>query len=359
MDQIQLVISKRDIENANLARLPQERQKTILAIKDGIALTYDNTLDYASEATSSLTAFSTDLLRSVRNKDMPEVAGLVDQLLSNLYTVDTQALVEKKGFFGNLFFKNEVKSFTARYDSAAEAINEVKDKLEETAYHLKKDIELCNRFLEQNCNYINSLDNYILAGKLRINEEKEAIEKAEKELDKTDTLAIQMHTIRKSEVDRLERKLHDLMLMREIAVQNIPQIMMIRDGDGVLVEKIQTSINSAIPLWESQMVIVIQLLRQKGALAVQKGVSQATNTLIEKNGELLRSGSIEVAKELESGVIDVEVLKKNSENLVKTLKTIKSIQAEGASKRLEATRQLASLQSQLNESLMLGPGEER
>ena len=119
------------------------------------------------------------------------------------------------------------------------------------------------------------------------------------------------------------------------------------------VEKIESSINSAIPLWESQMVIAIQLMRQKGALALQESVVKTTNNLIAKNGEMLRAGSIEVAKALETGIVDVEVLKKNSENLIQTLQAIKTIREDGRQARLKATQELGLLQSKLNEQLLL------
>ena len=101
------------------------------------------------------------------------------------------------------------------------------------------------------------------------------------------------------------------------------------------------------------MVIAIQLMRQKGALAIQKGVVNTTNNLIAKNSELLKSGSIEVAKELERGIVDVEVLKKNSENLIKTLESIRAIRIEGHENRIKATKELGAIQMRLNEQLML------
>jgi uncharacterized protein YaaN involved in tellurite resistance len=101
------------------------------------------------------------------------------------------------------------------------------------------------------------------------------------------------------------------------------------------------------------MVIAIQLLRQRGALAIQKNVTDATNSLIEKNSELLKNGSLEVAKELERGIIDVDVLKKNSENLISTLEGIRSIQQQGREERAKATQELAQIQVRLNEQLLL------
>lgn len=356
---MEMYLTKKEMDGLDLSKMEESRKKEILDIKNSITLDYENTLDYASSASKNLTEFSSDLLKTMKVKDTPEVEGLITELLAGLEKVDANTLMESKpSFFKKLFRTDELKQFIVRYEDVAGVIDGVKGKLEQANFQLKKDIEVCNKYLEQNLQYINALDNFIMAGRLKVEEERKILESESKELDKTDMLAVHNFNAHQNEVDRLDRKMHDLMLMRGIAVQNIPQIMLIRDGDGVLIEKIQTSINSAIPLWESQMVVAIQLLRQKGALAIQKSVTNTTNNLIAKNSELLKSGTIEVAKELERGIVDVSVLKKNSENLIQTLQAIKTIQAEGRENREKATKELAALQVQLNEQLMLQGGVE-
>ena len=321
-------------------------------------MTYEDTLDFAGSASKNLTEFSSDLLKTMKIKDTPEVEELITELMAGLEKVDVNTLTESKpNFFKKLFKIDELKQFIVRYEDVEGVIGQVKGKLESANYQLKKDIEVCNRYLEQNLNYINELDNFIMAGKIKAKEEQEALNEEKAKADETDLLSVQMLNSRQNEIDRFERKLHNLLLVREIAVQNIPQIMLIRDGDGVLIEKIDTSINSAIPLWESQMVIAIQLMRQKGALAIQRAVTNTTNNLIEKNGELLKSGSIEVAKELETGIVNVETLKKNSQNLIDTLAAIKQIREKGKEDRLKATQELGMLQSKLNEQLLLEVGQ--
>ena len=331
-------LSKKDLDSGSLSNISEERRHTIMAIKDGIALESESILDFGNGASKNLTEFSSDLLSKMKLKDTPEVETLLSDLLKGLGQIDASTLLEKKPtFFQRLFGeKADVKKFIMRYEDISSVITEIKSKLEVSTFQLKKDMEVCSRYLEQNLNYINALDDYIMAGRIKVNEN-------------------QLNA-RQSNLDRLERKVHDLNLMRAIAIQNIPQIMLIRDGDGVLVEKIQSSINSAIPLWESQMVIAIQLMRQKGALTIQKSVTDTTNNLIARNSELLESGTIEVAKELERGIVDVEVLKKSSENLIKTLESLKQIREEGRKERIKATAELAALQSRLNEQLLLQGG---
>lgn len=345
------------MEQLSLENMDEARKNEIMSIKNSIVLSYDTTLDFASSASRNLTEFSSDLLKSMKIKDTPEVEGLINELMTGLEKVDVTTLTETKpSFFKKLFKVDELKQFIVRYEDVEGVIGVVKEKLESANFQLKKDIEVCNRYLEQNLAYINELDNYIMAGGLKLRDEQTALNADKATIDQSDMLAVHNLNARQNEIDRFERKLHNLMLMRSIAVQNIPQIMLIKDGDGVLIEKIESSINSAIPLWESQMVIAIQLMRQKGALAIQRSVTNTTNNLIAKNGELLKAGSIEVAKELEAGIVDVEVLKKNSENLIATLNAIKSIREDGKQARLQATKELGMLQMKLNEQMLLESG---
>lgn len=351
-------LAKKDIDTLSLDNVDEARKGQIMSIKNSIVFNYDTTLSYAESASKNLTDFSSDLLKTVKVKDAPEVEGLINELMTGLEKVDASTLqAHKPNFLQRLFRVDDVKKFIARYEDVEGVVDSVKEKLAMANYQLKKDIEVCHRYLEQNKAYINELDNYIMAGGIRAKEEQEAIDAERAAVDSTDQLAVYTLNNRQNELDRFTRKLHNLMLMRTIAIQNIPQIILIADGDSVLIEKIESSINSAIPLWESQMVIAIQLMRQKGALALEKQVTQTTNNLISKNSDLLKQGSIEVAKSLETAIVDIEVLKKNSQNLIDTLKGIKQIREEGKQSRLKATQELGLLQSQLNEQLLLASGE--
>lgn len=351
-------LAKRDLESMDLSNMDEARKNEIMQIKNSIAFTYDNTLDYASTASKNLTEFSSDLLKTVKMKDNAEIGDLLGELMSNLEKIDATTLSAKKPtFFSKLFKVDEVKSFIQRSEDVSTVIHNVRDKLEVANFELRKDVETSRRLIEQNINYINALDNHIVAGKIRIKEEQAAIDAERANLDLNDQLMTYTLKNRQDEVDRFDRRLANILLMREVAVQSIPQLMLLMQGDAILIEKIDSSINSAIPLWESQMVIAIQLMRQKGALALQESVTKTTNNLIEKNGELLRSSSVEIAKSLEQGVVSVETLKKNSQNLIQTMKEIKAIQADGKKQRLEAARQLGALQSELNEQLLLTAGE--
>ena len=152
--------------------------------------------------------------------------------------------------------------------------------------------------------------------------------------------------------DRLEKRTHDLKLSRQITIQSAPQIRLIQNTNQALVEKIQSSILTAIPLWKNQIAIALTLLRQRNAVEAQKLVSETTNDLMLKNSELLRTNTIETAKENERGLVDIETLKKTQEDLISTIEETLTIQAEGREKRQQAEKEMIVMEEEMKQKLL-------
>ena len=152
--------------------------------------------------------------------------------------------------------------------------------------------------------------------------------------------------------DRFEKKLHDLMLTRTVAMQTGPQIRMIQSSDSVMAEKIQSTIVNTIPLWKSQMVIAIGVEHANKAARAQREVTNMTNELLKKNADALKMATIETAKESERGIVDIETLRHTNEMLISTMDEVLAIQTEGKQKRQEAEAELAGIESQLREKML-------
>jgi uncharacterized protein YaaN involved in tellurite resistance len=167
-----------------------------------------------------------------------------------------------------------------------------------------------------------------------------------------DVMAAQRLTDLQQAAARFERRIHDLKLTRMIAVQTAPQIRLIQSNDQNLVEKIQASVLTTIPLWKNQIVIAISLYRQQKAVDLQKEVTDTTNELLAKNAELLKVGSAKVQREVERGVVDVETLQKVNADLIATLEETIQIQSEGRARRAAAEGEIAQMQVELKRKLL-------
>ena len=119
---------------------------------------------------------------------------------------------------------------------------------------------------------------------------------------------------------RFEKKLHDLELTRMISIQMAPQIRLVQSNDTLMSEKIQSTLVNTIPLWKSQMVLALGITHSQQAAQAQHEVTDMTNELLRKNATTLKMATVETAKESERGIVDIETLRKvTNESLITTL----------------------------------------
>ena len=152
--------------------------------------------------------------------------------------------------------------------------------------------------------------------------------------------------------DRFEKKLHDLEVTRTISIQMAPQIRLVQNSDTLMVEKIQSTINNTIPLWKNQMVLALGLAHSQQAMEAQHEVNELTNELIKKNAEKLKTGTIEIAKESERSIVDIETVRYSNEQLITALDEVVRIQDEGRTKRREAEAELGQIEATLKQKLL-------
>lgn len=335
---------------------PEQKQKV-----EQIAASIDindsqGIIQYGVGAQSNISTFADSVLEQVKAKDAGDVGKTLTDLMLTVKDLDVDSLssesfMSKIPLLGNLV--SSAKRFVAQYQSIEHHIEEITDELTKARMQLLKDITLLDALYEKNKDYMKELELFILAGEIKLKElqEKTLPElKAKAEASK-DTLDAQKVQDLSQMINRFEKKIHDLKLSRMISVQTLPQVRLIQNNDQLLVEKIQSSILNTIPLWKNQVVIAISLFRQKKALELQKEVSETTNDLLTKNADLLKTSSIDIAKESEKGIVEIETLKKVHESLISTIDETLKIQAEGRTKRAQAEVEITKLENDLKAKL--------
>lgn len=296
--------------------LSPEQRSRVEQIKDGINLMDTQTaIVYGVGAQRDIAGFSEQILTKVRNKDSGYVGELMSVLVIKVKEVGVDELDD--GFLDKIPFINNaaraLKKFIQRYEKLEVQIDQIEHELEQARMAMLKDITVFDGLFEKNLEYFRDLQVYIVAGEEKLAELRDQTIpalRAEAQA-KGDAMSAQVVRDFEDTVNRFEKKVHDLKLSKTIAIQTAPQIRLIQNNDKVLVDKIQTAILSTIPLWKSQIVIALGLERQRNVLELQRSVTDATNELLTKNAELLRQNSVDVARESERGVVDLETLKKS------------------------------------------------
>jgi len=213
---------------------------------------------------------------------------------------------------------------------------------------------MLDKMYDTNQAYFKELTMYILAGKQKLEECKNVTlpalqKKAEESGLPEDAQAANDFA---NMINRFEKKIYDLELTRMISVQMAPQIRLIQNNDTMLIEKIQTSLVNTIPLWKSQMVLALGQYHAQQAMEAQREVTDMTNALLKKNAEMLKQGSVEIAKESERGIVDIETLTNTNQMLIETLEEVQQIQKEGSVKRKEAEAELGRIEGELKQKLL-------
>lgn len=308
---------------------------------------------FGADAQKKIAEFSNQTLESVKAKDLGSISDQLTGLVAQLTTMSPE---EPKGFFGKLFKKAEINivQLRANYESAAQNVERITRNLENHQVTLLQDVSMFDQMYNLNREYFKELTLYIIAGKkaLEIARNVKGVQLKEKANRTGQPQDAQEYNDFMNMCDRFEKKLYDLELTRNVSIQMGPQIRLLQNNDQELVEKIQTVIVNTIPLWKNQMVISLGLANSQKAMAAQRAVTDATNDMMRKNAEMLHQGSVDIAREMERGVIDIETLKQTNQSLIDTLTDIQKVQNEGREKRRQAEQDLQVMENNLKNKLI-------
>ena len=310
-------------------------------------------LEYGAGVQKKMSDFSDSTLSVIRTKDLGEVGDMISNLVVELKGFD--ASDEDKGILG--FFKRGSKKtqlMRANYDKAENNVNSIVKSLENQQVTLMKDISTLDQMYDLNKNYYKEVSMYILAGKKKLADIKNKELPALSEKARLSGLQEDAQNLNdlNNQIDRFEKKLHDLDLSRMISIQTAPQIRMVQNNNILMVEKIQSTIVNTIPLWKNQMVLALGVSHSNEAIRAQRDQSNITNELLKKNADNLKMASIETAKESERGIVDIESLKHTNEALISSLDEVMKIQVESRAKRKEAENEIARLENELKNKMI-------
>ena len=342
-------------------QIDQSEKARIDQLMNEINLTDSNSvIFFGSKAQQELTSISDSMLEGVRNKDLGSAGSSLNSMVSVLrgFEVEDFDPRDRPGFFTRLFRKlfggvSPVAKFIQQYEGVRRQVDTVTDDLEKHKTLLLRDIKSLDKLYTANLDYFHNLEAYILAGeqKLKLIDDQMVPEAEQKAANSDDVLAAQELRDMRSGRDDLERRIHDLRLTRQVAMQGLPSIRLIQENDKGLVNKINSTLVNTVPLWRQQLAQAVTIFRSAEAAKSVKAASDLTNELLEKNAENLRTANRTVREELERGVFDVNAVRRANENLIATVEESLQIADEGKRRRAEAEQQLQTMETELKETL--------
>ena len=343
-------------ESLNYDLLSKEEKEAIDEFVQKIDV-FDSTqvLQFGAASQTKISEFSDSVLEDVKTKNTGAAGDLLAELVAQIKSFDGDVTKDSKGL-GKLFTnaKKQFDKIIAKYTKIEKNIDVIENGLEKDKIQMLKDIAIFDTMYEKNLTYFKEISLYIIAGEKKIKELKEVVlpELKKKAEESGEQIDVQKVNDMENTINRFEKKIYDLKTTRIISIQMAPQIRLLQNNEAELVEKIQSSITNTIPLWKNQMVLALGITNAKNALKNQQAVSNLTNDMLKKNSEILKQGSIDIAKESERAIIDIETLKKTNADIIETLDSVIEIHKNGRIQRQEAEKELQEIEKELKAKML-------
>lgn len=311
-------------------------------------------LNYGTEVQNSMEKYSNTFLTSVRTYNSGEVGGLINELLTELNYIDVDELNQNAftSFISHIPFMKKLvvdaKKLFQKYDTVINNIDKITNKIKAGRVNSLKDNSSLQTMFDSNVGYIHQMEELIISGQLKYNELSEQL--AQMDANPSAYNDYEIADMRDF-VNRLDKRLADLKVVRFIMLQSLAQIRVVQSNNTTIAEKAQSIVSTTIPVWKNQLTIAVALNRQKENVEMQKKISDTTNTILQKNAELLKQNSIDVAKENEKTVVSLDTLKKTTASLIETLTEVKRIHEEGTANRKTLNTELQNLEVELKKTV--------
>ena len=340
----------------NLDALTESDKEKYEKINKSLVVTDINSIsNYGVELQSTMTKYSNDFLNTVRTQQSGEMGGLITDLLTELSYINTDEL-EKPSTLKRIARKiplvnklvSSVDKILMKYDTIEKNVDAISKKIAVTRLSALRDNGALGVMFNNNIEYGKKIDELIIAGKLKLKEVNDKLQDMTYNYQNYESYEIQ--DVQEFS-HNLERRLNDMLTLRYVIKQSLPQIRIVQYNNIAVADKANSIIATTIPVWKNQLSIAVALNNQNDSILAQRKVTETTNAILRKNAELLKQNSIAVAEENERGAVDVEVLKETTQQLIETIKEVKRIHDEGSAKRKEAEAEILKIESELEKSM--------
>lgn len=342
--------------NVSLEKVPQQDLAQYTSISNQLnEKDVNSIMNYGAEIQNSIAKQSDTFLSNVRTYNSGDVGGHINELLTELNYIDVDQLNQSpfKRFLSKIPLLNklvvDIKKLFQQYDKITANVDKISNKVKAGMINSVKDNSSLQTMFDGNVNLIKEIEKYIIAGQLKFKQASDELAAMEANSGQHQDYEI---ADKRNFVNRLDKRLADMKIVRFIMIQSLAQIRVVQNNNTSIAEKAQSILTTTMPVWKNQLTLAVALQRQKANIEIQRKVSETTNTILQKNADMLRQNSIEVAKENENTIVSLDTLKQTTKSLIDTLTEVKAIHEQGTQTRRELDAGLQSLEAELKKGVV-------
>ena len=325
------------------------------ARKELAEINHSSVAEYGKNIATKTSSYTDELLNLVKNKDLDVTGKKLTEVVQVAQQLNTSSILtqsKSSGFIGSLLskFKGAKQSFDQHFNSTKEQIDSLVTEIETSQAGLKARVTTLDKMFDGVQDEYKQLGIYIAAGRMKQQEVQQEIAtlSAQEQDQQTNQRVYDLNHL----ANNLEKRVSDLQVLQQSAMQTLPMIRIIQSNNMMLVDKFYAIKNITLPAWKNQISLAISLHEQKNSVQLANTIDDATNELLKRNADLLHQNSVDTAKANQRSVIDIETLEHVQNTLIKTVNDVIQIQKEGMQKREEASLRIRALQSNLQQLVL-------
>ena len=349
-------IQQQEFERLDLKALGLQSQDYAEVIHAHQALddmSHASVAEYGKDIATKTSAYTDELLNLVQSKDLDQTGQKLNEVVQVAKQLNTSSILNKPKtssipIIGGLLnkIKGAKQNFDQHFSTTKEQLDALVKEIEHSQSGLKNRVDTLDKMFNAVQDEYKQLGIHVAAGQIKQHELQQNIaELSQKEQDQQTTQYIyDLNHL----ANNLEKRVSDLLVLQQSAMQTLPMIRIIQSNNLMLVDKFYAIKNITLPAWKNQISLAISLQEQKNSVQLAQNIDDATNELLRRNADLLHQNSVDTARANQRSVIDIETLEHVQNTLIKTVNDVIQIQKEGMQKRDEAANRLRTLQDNLN-----------
>lgn len=304
-------------------------------------------LEFGKEPAEQISRFSDQILGNMRTTKVEDSGELLKQLGRIMDKFDPKDFQKSSnGFFSKLFKKGEkvVEKLFGKYQTMGSEIDKVYVEISKYRQEMVDSTNMLENMYEQNYQYYLTLEKYVVAGELKVEELKNhQLPSLEARAASGDQLAsMQLDSLRNA-IELLEQRIYDLEMAKMVSLQTAPQIRMLQRGNTKLIGKINSAFVTTIPIFKNGLIQAVAAKRQKLVADSMSELDRRTNEMLLRNAQNISQQSTDIARLAGAPSIKIETIEESWNIIIKGMQETKAIEDENKRLREEGTKRLEQL----------------
>ncbi|MFZ3589684.1 toxic anion resistance protein [Bacillus sp. DJP31] len=307
-------------------------------------------LEFGKEPAIQISQFSDRILSMIRSTSVTDSGEMFKQLGKIMDRFDKKDFEEKKGGLLSKIFKQSndmVEKIFGKYQSLGGEIEKVNVEISKYKDEMTRSTVTLEEMYENNINYYMSLEKYVVAGQIKLDELTNLLPSIEQKVANGDQMAqLELDSL-KNAMQTLEERIYDLEMARMVSLQTAPQIRLLQRGNTKLIGKINSAFVITIPIFKNGIIQAVTAKRQKLVADSMSELDRRTNEMLKRNAENISSQSVEIAKLAGRPSVKIETIEESWNTIVKGMQETKSIEEENKRLREDGLKRISQLQENI------------